>query len=206
MKKLQLVLNAVLALAIIVLYILHFTSAGNKSNPKGIDTLKTISPANEGIVYINIDSVINNYQMYKDLSADFQTKFNNSDNQLKSKQTAFQKKVDDYKYKMGRGLLTRTEAADIEQSLAQEQQNLMNLQQQYEGQLAEEQQVANRKVINSIMEYLASLKGEKSYQFVLGTTFGGNILYANENYDITKSVTSGLNETYKKSAEATKTK
>ncbi len=203
MKKLPLILNIVLAIAVIVLYVLYFTSPNKEfKHSSAIDTTKT--DVSKGIVYINIDSVYSNYQMYKDVVGDLENKYNVSDAQLKAKQTAFEKNVNDYKYKLERGLITRTEAAQIEQGLAQQQQQLMGLQQQLEGQLAEEQQVAQRKVLNSIMEYLAGLEGEKSYQFVLGTSFGGNVLYANDNFDITKSVTEGLNESYKKLAEENK--
>jgi outer membrane protein len=70
-------------------------------------------------------------------------------------------------------------------------------------QLAEEQQVAQRKVINALMEYLKSLEktGTYNYQFILGTTFGGNILYANEGLDISDIVVKGLNEEYAKTKE-----
>ena len=70
-------------------------------------------------------------------------------------------------------------------------------------QLAEEEQVAQNKVLNSIMVYLDKLEetGTYQYQFVLGTTFGGNILYADENKNITEAVIKGLNEEYKKTIE-----
>ena len=70
-------------------------------------------------------------------------------------------------------------------------------------QLAEKEQVAQRKVLNSIMEYLKSLEetGETNYQFVLGTNFGGNVLYAHDNMDITHSVIQGLNEVYAKTKD-----
>jgi outer membrane protein len=56
-------------------------------------------------------------------------------------------------------------------------------------------------VLNSIMEYLESLEGQENYQFVLGTSFGGNILYANKNLNVTENVIKGLNEKYSKEKE-----
>ena len=111
MKKLPLIINAVLAIAVIILYILHFTSPSNKTVSSGNDTLKTGSLSTGGIVYINIDSVYANYQMYKDVVGDLQSKYNASDAQLKAKQAAFEKNVNDYKYKIDRGLMTRSETA-----------------------------------------------------------------------------------------------
>ena len=49
------------------------------------------------------------------------------------------------------------------------------------------------------MEYLESIETNKEYQFVLGTTFGGNVLYANKNLNITQEVVKGINEKYQES-------
>jgi outer membrane protein len=81
------------------------------------------------------------------------------------------------------------------------EQELYQLQQQLQYQLAEESQVAQRKVINAIMEYLKAIEEAEDYQFVLGATFGGNILYANEQLNVTKEVTAGLNAAYKAANE-----
>lgn len=79
------------------------------------------------------------------------------------------------------------------------EQDLYQLQNNLQSKLAEEQQVAQRKVLNSIMEYLESIEVNKEYQFVLGTTFGGNVLYANKNLNITNEVVKGINEKYQAS-------
>jgi outer membrane protein len=199
MKRLPLILNVVLIIAVAVLYVFHFT--GNKSNTTETsdESISTVGKPTGNIVYINIDSVYSNYKMYEDVMKDLQSKANTSEAQLQSRQRAFQKNYQDAQYKAERGLATRAELAQIEQNLGKEQQELMNLQQQLQYQLAEEEQVAQRKVLNSIMEYLKQVENEQAYQFVLGTTFGGNILYANENLDISKKVIEGLNAEYAKS-------
>ncbi len=204
MKKLSVILNVVLVIAVAVLYVLHFsgdkTASVNKEEA-GLITNTPSGPAGK-VVYINIDSVYAQYDMYEDVLNDLQEKLNTSEAQLQSKQKAFQKKYQDAQYKAERGLVTRAELAKIEQTLAVEQQDLMALQNKLQYQLAEEEAVAQRKVLNSIMEYLKEVENEKPYQFVLGsTTFGGNVLYANKNLDISKSVIEGLNIEYNKDKE-----
>ena len=54
----------------------------------------------------------------------------------------------------------------------------------------------NRQVINAIMEYLKENSSQLNYKYVLGTSFGGNILYANDSLDITRNIIKGLNEKY----------
>jgi outer membrane protein len=201
MKNLSLILNAILFVAILILYVLFFKSQKGtsiNSNPESAVNKATVK---DGIVYINIDSVLNNYSMYVDLQAELQSKVKVSEDQLASKEKAFKKEADDFQYKVDRQLVTRSEADGIQQTLMKKQQDLYQLQQELQSKLAEEQQVAQRKVLTSIMEYLESLEANKDYQFVLGTTFGGNVLYANKDLNITHEVVKGINEKYKTEKE-----
>jgi outer membrane protein len=205
MKNLSLILNGILLAAVIVLYVLFFTSKGRSSSAlkgKGSDS-SMAALAQSGIVYINIDSVLNKYDMYFDIQADLQEKLKTSEAQLASKEQTLRKEMEDFQYKVDRGLVTRNEAAELQQQLAQKEQGLYQLQNSLQVKLAEEEQVAQRKVLNSIMEYLKRLEGSGTYQYqyVLGTTFGGNILYANEDMNITEAVVEGINEEYKKTKE-----
>jgi len=93
-------------------------------------------------------------------------------------------------------LITRSEAQTIEQQLYTKQQNLVQLQQELSQDLNEKQTVMNRQVINAIMEYLKKNSSQLNYKYVLGTSFGGNILYANDSLDITQNIITGLNAEY----------
>jgi len=205
MKNLSLILNAVLFVAVIVLYILFFV--GGKA-PIAVGAMNrndttSLSGTQSGIVYINIDSVLQKYDMYHALSDNLQEKLKTSEAQLATKEQSLRREMEDFQYQVDRGLVTRSEAADLQQQLAQKEQSLYQLQNSLQMQLAEEEQVSQRKVLNSIMVYLENLEesGAYQYQFVLGTTFGGNILYADENKNITQAVIQGLNEEYKKTSE-----
>ena len=145
---------------------------------------------------MNIDSVLNNYDMYADIQVELQAKMKTSEAQLASQQSSLQKDAQDFQYKIDRQLVTRAEAEKIQQELMAKEQSLYQLQQSLQMELAESEQVAQRKVLNSIMEYLAGLEEADEYQYILGTTFGGNILYANEGLNITKAVVQGINKRY----------
>ena len=196
MKKLPLIINAILIVAVAVLYVLHFSPKKTSTPFVADESSLAAQAASGGIVYINIDSVLNNYEMYTDIMTELQNKLSTKEAELQSKQRRFEKSVTDFQNKIGKGLVTRSEAAEIEQNLQVEQQSLMQLQQQMQYELAEEEQVAQRKVLNSIMEYLKTLENEQHFQFVLGNTFGGNVLYANDNLNISEAVINGLNTAY----------
>jgi outer membrane protein len=94
--------------------------------------------------------------------------------------------------------VTRSEAQNIEQQLYVKQQDLVKLQQELSEEINEQQVVMNRQVINAIMEYMKESSAAFNYKYVLATSFGNTVLYANDSLDITQSVVAGLNEKYQK--------
>ena len=102
----------------------------------------------------------------------------------------------DFQDKVNKGLVTRATAAEMEQSLLQQQQELVNLRDQLQSNLLEEDQVMNRQILEYITTYLEENKDKYKYQYVLGKSFGGQVLYADSAMDITQHVVDGLNAKY----------
>jgi outer membrane protein len=201
MKRLPLIFSAICIVAVGVLYILYFTDKKDDEKYAGQSDKETVAQLDlspNAIAYINIDTVVNNYDFYFDLKQRFEKKYKTSEAELSSKEKAYKKEVEDYQYKVQRGLVTRSEAQKLEQQILNEQQNLLRLQEDLRLELAEEEQVMLRQVLNSIMVYLEELQAEYKYQFVFGTTaIGGNVLYADKELDITRQVIEGLNQRYR---------
>jgi outer membrane protein len=200
MKNLSLILNGVLLVAVIVLFILFFGLKKQIAPATGSDENQTLPMTDQSIVYVDIDSIMTKYNMSTDVTTKLQAKLKVSEDQLAAKDKALRKEAEDFQYKIDRGLLTRTEAEQVQQGLQMKEQEFYQLQNQLQMQLAEEQQVAQRKVLNAITEYLKGLEesNEYNYHYILGHTFGGGILYANQGLNITKAVIKGLNEEYDK--------
>jgi len=197
-NKVLYIINGIIIASIIVLYVLFFTSSKKNNlitNNRNIFDTTNFSKA---IYYINFDTILSKYDMYLDLQAELEKKAKESENELAQKERKFQTKVNEYQINIQKGLLLRSEAQEIEKQLALEQQDLLKLQEKMRLELAEQQAVINRKVLNSIMEYLEKVQPKYNYHFVLGTSFGGGVLYANKNLDITNEVVEGLNEEYRK--------
>ena len=198
MKKLPLILSVVSFIAVLVLYILYFTG-GKSHRISGANTEMTGgSDATGGdIVFIDIDSVLNNYQMYKDYNDEFERKAKISEAELTSKQRIYQKDVNDYQYKVQRGLITRAEDQQIQQQLYNQQQTLLKLQQDKQLELSEQEQVTVNLVLNSITEYLKEVQPKYNYRYVFANRLvGGSIFYGSTSLDITREITQGLNEKY----------
>jgi len=191
MKKLSIVLFVVLALAIIGLYFLHFT--GNKKS--NTSEPATAAPVG-GIAYINIDTVIFKFDMFKDRRNDLLSKQKSAEAELNSKGSQYEKGVKDYQDKVNKGLVTRATAAQIEQTLTQQQQELVSLRDKLQSNLMEEEQVMNRQILEYITKFLEENKSEYNYQFILGKSFGSVVLYSDSTLDITQKVLDAVNKKY----------
>lgn len=193
MKKLSVALYVVLFAAVAALFVLHFT--GDKSGKSGTPAILSGDPG-QGIVFVNIDSVIFNFDMYTDMRDALTEKQKSAEAELTSKGTQYEKGVRDYQDKVNKGLVTRATAAEMEQALMQQQQDFVALRERLQSNLVEEEQVMNRQIIDYITKYLENNKSDYNYQFILGKSFGGAILYSNSNLEITARVLDALNKQY----------
>jgi outer membrane protein len=192
MKKLSIVLFVVLFLAIIGLYFLHFSGSR-----KSVST-QTLAGAPAGsIAYVNIDSVIFKFDMFFDRREELMAKQKNAEAELNSKGSQYEKGAKDYQDKVNKGLITRATAAEIEQSLVQQQQELVSLRDKLQSNLMEEEQVMNRQILEYITKFLEENKAEYNYQYILGKSFGGVVLYSDNSLDITARVLDAINKKYK---------
>jgi outer membrane protein len=157
----------------------------------------------EGIAFVNIDSVIMNFDMFFDRREELMAKQKNAETELTSKGNKYERDARDFQEKVTKGLVTRATAAEMEQGLLKQQQDLISLRDNLQTNLLEEEQVMNRQIIDYITTYLEQNKSEFNYQYILGKSFGSVVLYGDSALDITEKVTEAINLKYK-SEKATK--
>lgn len=199
MKQINLIINVVLGAAVIALFVLHFS--GNKpetgkeaegnyiSNP-------SVMTGELRIAYINMDSIMANWGLYAEYQQELGQKQQQMESDFAGRTETFYKSVQDAQYKIERGLVTRAEAQELQQALQVEEQNLMNLQNEYGAQLQEEGLVKNRKLLDALERYVSGYSMENGYHYVFSYQFGGNLLYGDQPLDISSDVIVGLNQTY----------
>lgn len=202
MKKVPLILNIVLLLAIAALYVLHFTSKP-KEEKAAQETTSRVQPilSSSGIAFVNFDTLLLNYNMFIDLRDELAGKQTASEAELTAEGQNFEREAADFQDKVQKGLVTRSTAQQMEQQLIAEQQRLIQLKDNLSLELMEEEQVMNRQVLYSILEYLKEYNEKYNYQYILSNTLGGALLYASEAFDITDDVLVGLNEKYDQEKE-----
>jgi outer membrane protein len=195
MKNLNIILFSVLFLAVAALFFLHFS--GNGKSKKTVVPETTAGITGKGIAYINIDTVIFKFDMFFDRREDLMAKQKKAEAELNSKGSQYEKNARDYQDKVNKGLVTRATAAEMEQSLLQQQQDLVKLRDDLQTNLMEEEQVMNRQILEYITSFLEENKSDYNYQYILGKSFGSVVLYGDTTLDITQKVLDALNIKYK---------
>ena len=202
MKKINLIINIVLGIAVIVLFVFQFTSLDQplkketESKEAAESAKGTEIKGNLRIAYVNIDTLLADYHMYQDKRDEFIEQQSSSQAKLQDRSQELQQDFQELKEKLSKGLITRSKARIMQQDLGKKEQELYQMRDQITSELAEKEQVIYRQVLNSVTEYLDDYADEHNYHFILSYSFGGPILYKHERFNITQRVVEGLNEQY----------
>lgn len=188
MKANSWIINGVMALAIIVLYVLHFNS---NSMP-----IKSSAMAAGGVkvAYFEIDSIQNSYNFFKDVKAALQAKDVENAKQLTGLKNAFAIKYQELQ-KNGQ-YLSQAEIGARQQELAQLEKNYTNREQQLAAEMQEESFKRLQEVKQKIEAFLVSYNKNKEFAYI----FSSNpdlMYYKDTAYDITADIVKGLNAEYK---------
>lgn len=150
------------------------------------------------VVYVNQDTLLNNYEYFKAIKAKLQDLSSKAQAEIAAKGTAFQKEV--AAYQRSANSLTPMQKAATEKRLAKKQQDLQTISQGTAKQLQDMEAEENAKLYDRIAAYLKTFTKEKGYKIVLTYSKSSPaMLYGDESLDITKEVLAGLNDEYKKS-------
>ncbi len=193
------IVSGLLAIAIIVLFILFFTSkpSGSKEGDKNLSVLLNDSSITLPIAYVNVDTLLMNYNFAKDLNESLLRKeestratLNQRENQINSAAQEFERKL-------------RNNAFLSQERAQQEQERIMKMNQEYQ-QLAErlsndfmiEQQKLNIQMEDTIKASIKEFNKTKNYEIILSNISTSSLLYAKDKYDITEEVLKFMNSKY----------
>jgi outer membrane protein len=196
MKNLSLIINAILAIAVIVLFVKVFS--GNKKQAENNVTFGNDSIGLSyklPIAYINIDSLLLNYQFAKDANESLIKKQEDSRLTINTKARQLQSEMGEFQRKLENNAFLSRERAEQEQiRLQKKQQELQELDGKLTQQLMQVQQKMSEELRDTINKFMKEFNKDKKYQLIISNTSSDNILYAAEGYDITPEVTKILNE------------
>ncbi len=115
MKRLNLVVNIILAIAVVVLYILHFTSSKSgiitdKNSFNNNDT--SYNDGSLSIAFINTDTIFKNYSFYLDATNDMEAEKNKAEAQLERKMKDLESSYNSLMTMVEKNLITKEKAAE----------------------------------------------------------------------------------------------
>lgn len=192
MKKAQLFLNVFFLIAIVVFAVLFF-----KAHSGGCDSKKA-TKGNLSIAYINSDTLWEKYEYVKKNMAELDTFKAALQNTFNLKQVAFQKAQTDAEAKDKKGLFSAIERQRVSAQLAQQNQELMQLNQELTTKLSQKTQAMELTVQDTILATLKRYNKDKKYTYILQYVKGNSVLIADESLDITSDVVKLLNKNYDK--------
>jgi len=178
MKNKNLLIIALLVVAVLVTGLLLINTFTNKK-----------------IVYVETGVLLEQYEGMKAARLQIEAKQRELSAGVDSLVNLFQ---DDLKnYERERSKMSAKERELKEELLRVRQQQVNNYHQAMQKKAAEEEQRLTQTQINRINDFLKSYGKENGYEYILGATGTGNMLYAKDAYNITKEVLASINNKYK---------
>ena len=205
MKKATFILGIAALMGAAILAVSCNTTPGGQAAENKEDT-----PSMKGaIVFFNLDTVTQEYDMANDLRSVVETKINSISDEVNRKGNRLQKDVNDFQNKIDKGLMTRSVAEVQSQKLQKQQADFQNYAAQKQQEINEEQSVMMNQIADAIKTFVDKYADEQGFALVLTTQ--GDILPApvvtgNPDLDITQAIIDGLNEEYVKEKAKTEKK
>ncbi len=189
-------------LALVLFAAIAMTACNNKSpklddQPVANDSTQT---TNLKVAYIEVDSLMTQFEFAKEKSAELEKKSLNARNTLNQKGQQLQNAANNFQQKIqNNGFTSREQAESVQAALQRQQNDLAALQARLENELASEQQKFLQALQDSLNNFLEIYNKDKKFDMILNKS---GILFAGKKFDITQEVINGLNKRYKKEAKA----
>lgn len=199
MKKITRTISALLVCGAALLV----ASCGNKEAEETETPVTAEATANQNgnvkIAFVLIDTLTNQYTLYKEVSEDFQKKQANAETTINEKGKSFAAQVQEFQRKAQNNQFTQQQYEAEQARLQKLQQDIEALQGRLSTSLQEEYQQKLQALTDTIQNFMKSYAKEKGYDYILCKSSGiDNVLYGNESFDITEQVVKALNKRHSK--------
>lgn len=208
MNKISIIVESVLAAAVVALFILFFTAVPHAKKP----AVQEVTAQGEllPIAIINTDSILKNYTLAVESSDKLMSRYEESTVKLDTKAKALQKEAEtfqqdvlNFQKKVEAGAFLSRERAESEQAKLQKreqqlmakQQDLENLRQKLSADFMSEQEALTIQLQDSVQKYLRECNADGHFHLILNDAVLMNKVAG---YDITDEVIEALNARYKK--------
>lgn len=190
------IVDAVLVVAVIVLYVLYFFFPKTASH-KSVQPVVNTEPRSGEIIYINIDSVNANYELVDILTKDIEAEMSKQEAVFQNRQAALERKAAQFQQNYQSGILTQIQIENAQQQLMQESESLKADYERVMGDLEARQAAALKQIADSVINATKRINAERNASFVFSYQYGGQMIDADPAKDITNELLEILNEPFK---------
>jgi len=209
--KPNMIINAILAGGLILLYILFFNSqkpaaaeSASVQTLAGTDSTKTAVEAKSSIAYVTLDSILLDYKLYGSHRKSFQASTQSSQSQLQREAEQLQKEFSELQSSFQKGIMPQQMAEEKGMKLEQRRQQLMQKEQQMGARLAEKEQYMLQEIYDSIMVVVKDFNKTAGYEVIFNNVGSATILQADAQYSITDTILALANKKYEADSAALK--
>lgn len=190
------IIDAVLVVAVIVLYILYFFFPKTTSHRPSQNVVNT-EPRSGEIIYINIDSVNANYELVDILTKDIEAEMSKQEAVFQNRQAALERKAAQFQQNYQAGILTQVQIENAQQQLMQESETLKEDYARVMGDLEARQAAALKQIADSVINATKRINAERNASYVFSYQYGGQLIDADPAKDVTNELLEMLNEPFK---------
>lgn len=149
------------------------------------------------IAYVNIDTLLTNYNLAKDANESLMRRFESSRATINEKQRRLESEYKEFERKLQANAFLSEERARSEsnrlQNLSSELEKTAN---RLDEDLRREQQRINNQLADSVRNAIKIFNQTANYELILSNSGMDNVLFAKDKYDVTSEVLSLLNKRY----------
>ena len=187
---------SILTIAVIVLYVLHFTGNKKQNVPIVYTSAENAVPGSGEVVYINIDTINKYYKLVDILTNDIDAERSKQEAIFANRQKAFENKYAQFQQNYQANILTPVQVQNSQQQLMQESETLQYEYEQVINNLQNRQMAALQQIADSLMAASKAVNAARNASFVFSYQYGGQLILADPTKDITNEVLNELNKHY----------
>lgn len=195
MKKINVLASAVLMTGALM----GGLTSCNKSQPTAVAPMSVDASYRLPIAYINVDSLLVNYDFAKELNEEMIKKTEDARATINSKGQALEKEFVEFQRKLQTNAFLSEERAQAEANRLQRKKDDLDRETaNLQNDLAQQQAQMNARLSDTIRNYVKEYNEEKHFELILSNTMNDNLIIEAPKYDITSDVLNGLNARYAK--------
>ena len=202
MKPVSIITNAVLIIAIAVLYYLHFTNRKCEENKAKQPIVKAVSKngVTNSIAYVDLDSLNENISFIKDNRKVLESEQHDIELEWENAYRNLEKQKNDF-LKRGSSI-TQQEAEEFQNKLLQQQQEVDTKKQMLTQKLNQKSYKFMDDIQMKLKAFLNEYNREKVYSYIFTVGNGLDYLvYKDSSMNVTQDVITGMNEILSKDSK-----